>query len=36
VHVAAWLVHAYTATGAVLAFLAAQAAIARDFRIAFG
>ena len=32
---AAWLVHAYTATGVVLAFLAAQAAVARDFRGAF-
>lgn len=31
----AWLVHAYTGAGAVLAFLAAQAAIARDFRMAF-
>ncbi len=32
---AAWLVHAYTATGALLAFLAIQAAAARDFRTAF-
>jgi phosphatidylcholine synthase len=32
---AAWFVHAYTATGALLAFLAMQAAIARDFRAAF-
>ena len=32
---AAWLVHAYTAAGAVLAFLAIQAAMARDFRAAF-
>jgi phosphatidylcholine synthase len=31
----AWLVHAYTATGAVLAFLAIQAAMTRDFRAAF-
>lgn len=31
----AWLVHAYTASGAVLAFLAMQAATARDFRAAF-
>ncbi len=31
----AWLVHAYTGTGAVLAFLALQAAIAHDFRAAF-
>jgi phosphatidylcholine synthase len=31
----AWLAHAYTATGAVLAFLAMQAAITRDFRGAF-
>lgn len=31
----AWLVHAYTGTGAVLAFLATQAAIARNFRMAF-
>jgi phosphatidylcholine synthase len=32
---AAWLVHAYTATGALLAFLAMQAATARNFRAAF-
>lgn len=31
----AWLVHAYTASGAVLAFLATQAAVARHFRAAF-
>src|SRR5688572_22295705 len=31
----AWLVHAYTATGALLAFLAMQAATARNFRAAF-
>lgn len=31
----AWLVHAYTASGAVLAFLATQAATARNFRAAF-
>ena len=31
----AWLVHAYTASGALLAFLAAQAAVMRNFRIAF-
>jgi phosphatidylcholine synthase len=31
----AWLVHAYTATGAVLAFLAIQAATAQNFRAAF-
>ena len=31
----AWLVHAYTASGAVVAFLATQAAIARNFRAAF-
>ena len=31
----AWLVHAYTGAGAVLAFLATQAAIAQDFRMAF-
>jgi phosphatidylcholine synthase len=31
----AWLVHAYTASGAVLAFLATQAATARNFRTAF-
>jgi phosphatidylcholine synthase len=31
----AWLVHAYTATGAVLAFLAMQAATTRNFRAAF-
>lgn len=31
----AWLVHAYTGAGAVLAFLATQAAIAGDFRMAF-
>ena len=31
----AWLVHAYTAAGAVLAFLALQAAMTRDFRAAF-
>jgi phosphatidylcholine synthase len=31
----AWLVHAYTAGGAVLAFLAMQAASTRDFRAAF-
>jgi phosphatidylcholine synthase len=32
---AAWLVHLYTASGFVLAFLAAQAAIDHDFRAAF-
>lgn len=32
---APWLVHAYTATGAVLAFLAVQAATTHDFRAAF-
>ena len=32
---AAWLVHAYTASGAVLAFLALQAATMQDFRSAF-
>ena len=31
----AWLVHVYTATGAVLAFLAMQAATTRNFRAAF-
>jgi phosphatidylcholine synthase len=31
----AWLVHAYTGTGAVLAFVALQAAIAQNFRAAF-
>ena len=31
----AWLVHAYTATGALLAFLATQAASTRNFRAAF-
>jgi phosphatidylcholine synthase len=31
----AWLVHAYTAAGAVLAFLATQAATTRNFRAAF-
>ncbi|HUP41518.1 MAG TPA: hypothetical protein VM115_15440 [Vicinamibacterales bacterium] len=31
----AWLVHTYTATGAVLAFLALQSAIAQDFRASF-
>lgn len=31
----AWLVHAYTASGALLAFLATQAATVRDFRTAF-
>src|SRR5688572_28198877 len=31
----AWLVHAYTAAGAVLAFLAARAAMTQDFRAAF-
>jgi phosphatidylcholine synthase len=31
----AWLVHAYTATGALLAFLAIQATVMRDFRAAF-
>ena len=33
--VAAWLVHLYTASGFILAFLAAQAAIDHDFRTAF-
>jgi hypothetical protein len=33
--IAAWLVHLYTASGFVLAFLAAQAAIEHDFRSAF-
>jgi phosphatidylcholine synthase len=32
---AAWLVHLYTASGFVLAFLAAQSAIDHDFRSAF-
>jgi phosphatidylcholine synthase len=32
---AAWLVHLYTASGFVLAFLAAKAAIDHDFRTAF-
>jgi phosphatidylcholine synthase len=32
---AAWLVHLYTASGAVLAFLAAQAVIDHDYRAAF-
>jgi phosphatidylcholine synthase len=31
----AWLVHAYTAAGALLAFLALQAATSRNFRAAF-
>jgi phosphatidylcholine synthase len=31
----AWLVHAYTGSGAVLAFLATQAATTRNFRAAF-
>lgn len=31
----AWLVHGYTATGALFAFLAAQAATVRNFRAAF-
>lgn len=31
----AWLVHAYTATGAILAFLATQAATTKNFRAAF-
>jgi phosphatidylcholine synthase len=31
----AWLVHVYTAAGAVLAFLAVQAAMTRDLRAAF-
>lgn len=30
-----WLVHAYTASGAVLAFMATQAATTRNFRAAF-
>ena len=34
-NVAAWLVHLYTASGFVLAFLAAKAAIDHDFRTAF-
>jgi phosphatidylcholine synthase len=34
-HATAWLVHLYTASGFVLAFLAAQAAIDHDFRSAF-
>jgi phosphatidylcholine synthase len=34
-HAVAWLVHLYTASGFVLAFLAAQAAIDHDFRSAF-
>ena len=34
-HAVAWLVHLYTASGLVLAFLAAQAAIDHDFRTAF-
>jgi phosphatidylcholine synthase len=32
---AAWLAHLYTATGAVLAFLAATDALAQDYRAAF-
>jgi phosphatidylcholine synthase len=35
VNAAAWLVHLYTASGFVLAFLAAQSAIDHDFRTAF-
>ena len=35
VFVTAWLVHLYTASGFVLAFLAAQSAIDHDFRTAF-
>jgi phosphatidylcholine synthase len=35
VTLSAWLVHAYTGTGALLAFLALQAATARNFRAAF-
>lgn len=33
--IAAWLVHLYTASGAVLAFLAARAVIESDYRAAF-
>jgi phosphatidylcholine synthase len=33
--VAAWLVHLYTASGAVLAFLALRAAVEHDYRTAF-
>lgn len=33
--IAAWLVHLYTASGAVLAFLAARAVVERDYRAAF-
>jgi phosphatidylcholine synthase len=33
--VAAWLVHAYTASGIVLAFLAARAVVTFDYRAAF-
>lgn len=33
--IAAWLVHLYTASGAVLAFLAARAVIDHDYRTAF-
>jgi phosphatidylcholine synthase len=33
--IAAWLVHLYTATGLVFAFLAARAAIEHDYRTAF-
>ena len=32
---AAWLVHLYTASGAVLAFLSLRAAVQNDFRMAF-
>src|SRR6185295_14929699 len=33
--IAAWLVHAYTATGAILAFLAMRAVVLEDYRAAF-
>ena len=33
--IAAWLVHAYTASGAVLAFLAIRAVVLEDYRAAF-
>jgi len=33
--IAAWLVHAYTASGAVLAFLAMRAVVLADYRAAF-
>ena len=33
--IGAWLVHAYTATGAILAFLAMRAVVLEDYRTAF-